>query len=132
MERYKFRAKSDGQWVYGSHVKTGVGLHYIIPQNLISNDVMQFKVNKDTVCQFTGLKDDNGKDIYEGDIIKRYYPTTSLNEFIGAVEYHDGTYFLIGEDREYDVTFLYDDTTKNTVEVIGNIHDNPELLENVG
>lgn len=143
LRQYKFRAKSDGQWVYGSHVKTGVGLHYIIPQNLISNDIIQFSVKKETVGQYTGLKDRNGKEIYENDIVKYtkiIYTDCSRKEIddieeslTGEIYYAEGIW--LGIRLSDDTGRLFIAGTVSTdydnleFEVIGNIYENPELLK---
>jgi uncharacterized phage protein (TIGR01671 family) len=84
------------------------------------------------VMQFTGLKDKNGKEIYEGDIYR--WVSWNKAERIGVVEYEIG----FGGDGETwagfgfpsDITRLdNDDEPWRDVEVIGNIYENPELLE---
>lgn len=84
--------------------------------------------------QFTGLQDCNGVDIYEGDIIELWYEICSgeYREYSdkGMVCFENGLFKIkcIDEQQEYDFDFFHhvDDSTK---EVIGNIYENPELLE---
>lgn len=72
--------------------------------------------------QFTGLYDKNGKEIYEGDILKN-----PDYEEVFFVEYHDGVagYVGWGDDKIAGCYLI----TGDDIEVIGNIHENPELLE---
>lgn len=72
------------------------------------------------VQQFTGLYDKNKKDIYEGDVIKSH-TLIHQNKFIDRVEFRHGKFILSG--MEYDLWDLHEDC-----EVIGNICENPELL----
>jgi len=130
-----FRGKriDNGEWIHGclSHDKT--------PNNTYAFIDGEFKgvqrVESETVGQFTGVHDKNLIKIFEKDIVKRCYGVTystkqypsftdnTAIEEIAVIEYeHAGYDFLqLPPDPNFDVTF----------EVIGNIHDNPELLEAV-
>lgn len=86
-------------------------------------------VNKETVGQFTGLLDKNGKEIYEGDILK-YHLEDSVGSYDGTAAvfyYEDG--FCIETGESGYCPYLCEVLTGDA-EVIGNIYENPELLEN--
>ncbi|MCP9615266.1 YopX family protein [Levilactobacillus brevis] len=76
--------------------------------------------------QYTGLKDANGKEIYEGDIVKSSYKYAQLK--ISQVIMEDGNSYILGEDLATGNEMLVSDHI-NEIEVIGNVHTNPELLE---
>ena len=74
------------------------------------------------LMQFTGLLDIDGKEIYEGDIVSR--PGTETNEVIvEVVSFEEGKF--VGVSEKYDTSYL----NNNYGEIIGNIYENPELLE---
>ena len=81
---------------------------------------------KDMIMQYTGLKDKNGKEIYEGDII-RFVNTNFPSNMYCEVKYEISSFILV---REYNtmIDLLYYIDTDN-IEVIGNIFENPELLK---
>lgn len=91
--------------------------------------------------QFTGLKDRNNKDIYEGDFIKHidFWGRKDVDHIIGKVVFKDGSYSVHaqGADEKYlyygwIIKGLYSQeplTSNSSQEVVGNIHTNPELLE---
>ena len=76
----------------------------------------------------TGLKDKNGKEIFEGDVVRqvRTQPTTENETITGVVTMIEGTW-LIMNDCEQLASKLWSETDEN--EIIGNIYENPELLE---
>lgn len=75
------------------------------------------------IMQYTGLKDKNGKEIYEGDILE-YTTEISSKKTIGKVEFYNGC-FVVGRPKDY--IYIIDN-----IEIIGNIYENPELLNQVG
>ena len=137
MRTIKFRGQkiSNGVWVYGSLVSSDA-LNTAIYYQVGNGSVKQMEwvyVNPDTVGQFTGLYDKNGEEIYEGDVVKFANPKYGGELFrIGYEDSHIGAFCLCEAGKEdtsrfvaifgrFDYPFY--------CEVIGNIHDNPELLE---
>jgi uncharacterized phage protein (TIGR01671 family) len=91
--------------------------------SLYENKTGKYFVSQCYLMQFIGLKDKNGKEIYEGDIIKaRFWDREKRKTF--QVYFEDGCFFA--KSIEMDA-FLYE--LKN-MEVLGNIYENPELLNN--
>lgn len=123
-DRYLFKAKHFKKWHIGNIVKEPDGLYI----RDIKKNVMAYIDDESTICQCTGLKDKNGKLIWENDIIKRLDIHDIKGPSIGTIEYDvENTSFLIHwtDIANYSPTFPW----KNRIEVIGNIFDNPELLE---
>ena len=136
-----FRGKraDNGEWVEGDLLQTkyhsGHIEYQIMPQTPVSS---AYPVLPETVGQYTGLTDKNGKKIFEGDIVKC---TDTINdfEFNAVVEFGNpnGEYnwgyqlkFISGEESNFDILCWVDmEETGAYIEIIGNIHDNPELME---
>ena len=140
-DRYLYRGKrvDTGEWVEGSLVtgvffRLGQEIPYMFCPNLADYDCFEdfseengiFEVDPSTICQCTGLKDKNGNLIWENDI------ANCMNaECCGYISWNEseaGFYFdVLLEDGRFEEKHIYD--YQDCMEVIGNVFDNPELLE---
>lgn len=143
-DRYLFKAKrlDTNDWILGFLSMHKTGKYFIRP--ICGSASSSEEVEKNTICQCTGLKDKNGKLIWEGDIILFQldnddcpFPNKDTKKRLGKVFYKGfRTTFAIGMGKNGSSS-INDDLWKyvqngNRVEVIGNIFDNPELLESEG
>lgn len=104
------------------------GQKYLYGSNVFS--FYNMKPDQYKLEQFTGLTDVNGTEIYEGDIVRMHVIILSPDDKIGVVKYSPqygySIYFTSGRMARQEYWATGD---KHTIEVIGNIHENPELLE---
>ena len=132
MREILFRGKTlnGNEWVIGAGVYKSEGYTWIITDDVTKTEnrgTGSDAIIPETVGQYTGLTDKNGKKIFEGDIVQ-YYGTYALEVFIenGHTKIR---WFDTVMNGEYDELFFGFDESLGECEVIGNIHDNPELLE---
>ena len=149
MREIKFRGKrkDNGEWVYGYYApvylfeKDGEinNTYAILSDEIIGRAEMfgcgvssglpaKFIIKKETLCQYTGLKDKNGKEIYEGDILD------VGGDYYGIIVFDYGGFKI----RIFDTRGYYnklhtpeylEDYCIEQCEIIGNIYDNPELIK---
>lgn len=132
---FRGKSKKTNRWAKGE-LFTLRGSTTIF-QKETDGSITQFYVIPETVGQYTGLTDKNGKKIFEGDIVhavhKSNYGGLKNTDFgIGVVKYCDSYYG--GASYEIDIigksgSRVFSASLEDGVEVIGNIHDNPELVE---
>ena len=136
MREILFRGKriDNGEWVYGSFCMDALeqfnGLcgvdGFIRLYDKDSGKMQMYEVDRETVGQFTGLTDKNGKKIFEGDIIEHHAQGNIIvNRGVVVWDASEGRFAY--QLRTMLPGFYMHNP--ETVEVIGNIHDNPELLE---
>ena len=125
MREILFRGKrTDGVWEFGYYFAKPIQEKHFI---LCGEN--QWMVCKESVGQFTGLTDKNGKKIFEGDVVLYPWNDQDKPERF-TIKFKDGQFVAspVKETEDY-WDFMVGGYSKE-MEVIGNIHDNPELLEN--
>lgn len=144
-DRYLFKAKrvDNGEWVKGSYLYDyGRNIHYIFANEIVCpnciNDcrkefsLQDYEVDPSTICQCTGLKDKNGKLIWENDICDRKEPYPEIVKYCNGDWTLDYSYAIHKESGGCYCNLGFYTEERKCVEVIGNIFDNPELLESEG
>lgn len=134
-DRYLFRAKRkyNGEWVEGCLVidESRENEYKYRIKRIESSQIHAYPVDASTICQCTGLKDMNGKLIWENDIV---FVTDDdgnsgqVDTGVGEVDFLEGLWYISGNVQNA----LYDINKIHQIKVIGNIFGNPELLEQEG
>ncbi|HBM4033901.1 TPA: hypothetical protein LWL02_002451 [Listeria innocua] len=123
MRPIEFKAQNvNGVWVCGNFSILKKKIGNVGAGSYISNSAGEpfaYKVRPETVGQYTGLKDKNGKKIFEGDV-----GWDEHNECYGVVKFEEGKFLYVWENIAEDLQEVADG-----IEICGNIHENPELME---
>jgi len=119
-----------GEWVVGSVItRSNSTTMFVVEEDNLGNVIREFEteVIHETVGQFTGLKDQDGKEIYEGDIVS-YTNPFNHNEYTHKVLWDDtwACFGLFNNESKFAQETDWVKIIK--VSLLGNIHDNPELL----
>lgn len=123
---FRGKRKNGYDWVYGNYcgvecsLESGCGIECFIIE--APRDGSSVKVDAETVGQYTGLTDKNDQKIFEGDIVRGIDRLADLEVF-GYIDHQSGSFVIVGEFMTHYRWLDYE------VEVIGNIYDNPELIE---
>ena len=148
MKEIEFRGKldkEDNEWFHGDLIQVGIEEkdYYIIDNNYSQldstkgiklNTCLTPKIDKETLGQYTGLMDKTGIKIFEGDIVKINYRKgfkcgqAVFKEFISEVRFESASFAVsekISSLTKINPLHIF---MRNEIEVIGNVYDNPELL----
>ena len=110
----------NGDWVYGLVTRLYDERFENLPAEMTDiNGVSGIEVDYKTIGQFTGLIDNNGNDIFEGDVVDYISSDVIGNPQTGTIIAEDMT--------DYDTMIYLNHSSE--VEIIGNVHDNPEILK---
>lgn len=126
---FRGKRKDNGKWAYGYLYIRNDGQYEIsFYSKYFDSERFTYDVIPETVGQYIGLTDKNGKKIFEGDILRRaYHPHEDV-----AIEWSDGSFRFREVNKPKDYGYSCVCCIQNAVsrlKIIGNIYDNPELLE---
>lgn len=140
MREIKFRARykhgilpvlgqtllNEGTWVYGDL------RHRKVVPCIYDDEAHTYPIDPETIGQFTGIRDENGREIYEGDIISYFeeYDMENTHKYVGEVIFEEGVFWVRSKKQPYAMLrMLAFDMPTSTFQVIGNVYENRNLLK---
>ena len=132
---FKAKRLDNGEWVEGYYLNIAKINHFICTGKIKLDGALKgiivpemYAIDPDTLCQYTGLTDKNGEKIWENDIVSAW--SEGRNAIGKVIRRVDGLYIMYPAYQKKEFWGLYPNKNgKTTVEVIGNIFDNEDLLE---
>ena len=135
MREILFRGKrtDNGEWIYGDLMQNVDCIKIREQEKDVKHIAKSFEIDLETVGQYTDLADKNGKRIFEGDIVAQnwYDYDEPRDDSFGKVVFceYDCSFSVMDVNKDGFMPLGRCDSYHWEVEVIGNIHDNPELLK---
>ena len=126
--KYRAKRKDTGAFIYGWYVECPFGRWPVTPA-IIDSELARsghyepVEIDDETLGQYTGLRDKNGKEIYEGDIVTGWFDHEKIT---GYIFYGSDAKFYIERNGLFGIGL---NNAQDWTEVIGNIYENPEFLE---
>ena len=131
MREILFRGKriDNGEWVFGDFIREPFGYCIqVVTHSGNEYSRKKYVITEETVGQYTGLTDKNGKRIFEGDILKSHYDFLFPDDVtFELVVFCDSAWCI--QQKGFEPAPACADMISELSEVAGNIYDNPELLE---
>ncbi|EEO6150140.1 hypothetical protein O5O98_002714 [Listeria monocytogenes] len=136
MREIEFRGKriDNGEWVCGNLMQFEDSATFIFADERKGASTLTYAhfiinnmhaIDEKTLGQYTGLKDKNGKKIFEGDIVNCKFFDRMVGDIAGVINFIDCVWAV----SDFKNKRLYQLIDVDNIEIIGNIHENPDLLE---
>ncbi|EHZ2232501.1 hypothetical protein K5L91_002425 [Listeria monocytogenes] len=135
MREIEFRGKriDNGEWVYGNLMQFEDSATFIFADERKGASTLTYAhfiinnmhaIDEKTIGQYTGLKDKNGKKIFEGDIVNCKFFDRMVGDIAGVINFIDCVWAV----SDFKNKRLYQLIDVDNIEIIGNMHENPDLL----